>query len=261
MIDRDKLYTALGHLSDEDPTFNVRSDEETGQTIISGMGELHLDIIVDRLFREFKVEANTGKPEVSYREYISQNSDANAKFVRQSGGRGQYGHVVIELTTKERGHGVTVESKVVGGNIPKEYIKPAIAGIKEAAATGVVAGYPVIDFHVDIIDGSFHAVDSSEMAFKIAGSPPVPTISIAFLSLQDIVDAHSRIIFAQPAISLAFSPFILNAVNHAENLISDTLPVIISFIESSASLNDKSSLSNNFFSEFSIAPIIFSFFI
>ncbi len=168
--DRDKLYTALGHLSDEDPTFNVRSDEETGQTIISGMGELHLDIIVDRLFREFKVEANTGKPEVSYREYISQNSDANAKFVRQSGGRGQYGHVVIELTTKERGHGVTVESKVVGGNIPKEYIKPAIAGIKEAAATGVVAGYPVIDFHVDIIDGSFHAVDSSEMAFKIAGS-------------------------------------------------------------------------------------------
>lgn len=168
--DRDKLYGALGALTDEDPTFTVKSDIETGQTIISGMGELHLEIIQDRLFREFKVEANTGKPQVAYRESILKPADSNTKFVRQSGGRGQYGHVVIKIEPKERGHGVTIENKVVGGNIPKEYIKPIENGIKEAAQTGVLAGYPVIDFNVQIVDGSYHPVDSSEMAFKIAAS-------------------------------------------------------------------------------------------
>jgi len=168
--DRDKLYKALGALSDEDPTFTVRSDEETGQTIIAGMGELHLDIIQDRLRREFKVECNSGAPEVAYREALLKDSEANTKFARQSGGRGQYGHVIIKLYTKERGYGVTVENKVVGGRIPKEYIKPAANGIREAAKTGILAGYPLVDFHVEIVDGSFHAVDSSEMAFKIAGS-------------------------------------------------------------------------------------------
>jgi elongation factor G len=168
--DRDKLYKALGALSDEDPTFTVRSDEETGQTIIAGMGELHLDIIQDRLIREFKVECNSGAPEVAYREAILKDAEANTKFARQSGGRGQYGHVIIKLYPKERGHGVTVENKVVGGRIPKEYIKPTINGIRDAAKTGILAGYPLVDFHVEIIDGSYHAVDSSEMAFKIAGS-------------------------------------------------------------------------------------------
>jgi len=168
--DRDKLYKALGALSDEDPTFTVRGDEETGQTIIAGMGELHLDIIQDRLRREFKVECNSGAPEVAYREAILKDAGANTKFARQSGGRGQYGHVIIKLYAKERGHGVTVENKVVGGRIPKEYIKPAENGIREAAKTGILAGYPLVDFHVEIVDGSFHAVDSSEMAFKIAGS-------------------------------------------------------------------------------------------
>jgi len=168
--DRDKLYVALGSLSEEDPTFTVKSDEETGQTIIAGMGELHLDIIVDRLTREFSVEANTGRPQVAYREAINGPAEANTKFVRQSGGRGQYGHVILTIEPKERGHGVTVENKVVGGNIPKEYIKPTIAGIKEAAKSGIISGASVIDLHVVIIDGSFHAVDSSEMAFKIAGS-------------------------------------------------------------------------------------------
>ena len=168
--DRDKLYKALGALSDEDPTFTVRGDEETGQTIIAGMGELHLDIIQDRLRREFKVECNSGAPEVAYREAILKDAGANTKFSRQSGGRGQYGHVIIKLYPKERGHGVTVENKVVGGRIPKEYIKPTENGIRGAAQTGILAGYPLVDFHVEILDGSFHAVDSSEMAFKIAGS-------------------------------------------------------------------------------------------
>ncbi len=168
--DRDKLYKALGALSDEDPTFTVRSDEETGQTIIAGMGELHLDIIQDRLVREFKVACNTGAPEVAYREAILKEAEANTKFARQSGGRGQYGHVIIKIYPQERGHGVTVENKVVGGRIPKEYIKPTEMGIREAAKTGILAGYPLVDFHVEILDGSYHAVDSSEMAFKIAGS-------------------------------------------------------------------------------------------
>jgi elongation factor G len=168
--DRDKLYGALGSLSEEDPTFTVRTDEDTGQTIISGMGELHLEIISDRLIREFKVGANTGRPEVAYRETISQASNANTKFVRQSGGRGQYGHVILNIEPRDRGYGITVENKVVGGNIPKEYIKPIEDGIREAAKTGILAGYPVVDFHIEIIDGSHHPVDSSEMAFKVAGS-------------------------------------------------------------------------------------------
>ena len=168
--DRDKLYTALGALSDEDPTFTMKSDDETGQTIISGMGELHLEIIMDRLRREFKVEAQSGQPQVSYRETIHKKANADSKFVRQSGGRGQYGHVIMDVTPMERGHGVTIENKVVGGNIPKEYIKPIEQGIREAAQTGILAGYPCIDFHVDILDGSYHPVDSSEMAFKIAAS-------------------------------------------------------------------------------------------
>ncbi len=168
--ERDKLYKALGALSDEDPTFNIRSDEETGQTVISGMGELHLEIILDRLVREFKVESNTGKPEVAYREAIIRKGDSNAKFVRQSGGRGQYGHVVLTLEPRDRSYGVTIENKVVGGNIPKEYIKSVEKGITEAAQTGVLAGYPLTDFHAVIVDGSYHPVDSSEMAFKIAGS-------------------------------------------------------------------------------------------
>lgn len=168
--DREKLYNALGALSEEDPTFQVRSNEETGQTIISGMGELHLDIIKDRLFREFSVAANTGKPEVAYRETINRASSANSKFVKQSGGRGQYAHIIISMEPRASGHGITVESKIVGGNVPKEYIKPVEQGLREAAHNGVLAGYPVIDVHITIVDGSYHSVDSSELAFKIAGS-------------------------------------------------------------------------------------------
>ncbi len=168
--ERDKLYNALGMLSDEDPTFIVKSDVETGQTIISGMGELHLEIIRDRLIREFNVEANTGKPQVAYRETVNGKSESNTKFVRQSGGRGQYGHVVIKMYATERGSGLVVENKITGGTIPKEYIKPVEKGITEAAASGVCAGYPVVDLRVEIIDGSYHPVDSSEFAFKIAGS-------------------------------------------------------------------------------------------
>ncbi|NOY74653.1 MAG: elongation factor G [Kiritimatiellaeota bacterium] len=168
--DRDKLFNALGTLSEEDPTFTVRTDLETGQTIISGMGELHLEIIADRLIREFKVGANTGQPEVAYREAIKGPTSADTKFVRQSGGRGQYGHVIIDMEPKSLGHGVTVEDKVVGGRIPKEYIKSVENGLREAAQTGVIAGFPVIDLHITIQDGSYHAVDSSEMAFKIAAS-------------------------------------------------------------------------------------------
>ena len=168
--DRDKLYAALGSLSDEDPTFTVHSNNETGQTIISGMGELHLEIIMDRLIREFKVEANSGQPEVAYREAMLKPATSDSKFVRQSGGRGQYGHCVLNVEPAERGSGIVVENKIVGGAIPKEFIKPIEQGIREAAATGVLAGYPLVDFKVEIVDGSYHPVDSSEMAFKIAGS-------------------------------------------------------------------------------------------
>ena len=168
--DRDKLDKGLQALAEEDPTFQVHSNEETGQTIISGMGELHLDIIIDRLRREFKVEANTGAPQVAYREALAASGHADTKFVRQTGGHGQYGHCIIDIIPQERGFGIEVESQVTGGNIPKEFIKPIENGIREAAAAGVACGYPVIDFKAVIIDGSYHPVDSSEMAFKIAGS-------------------------------------------------------------------------------------------
>ncbi len=170
VAERDKLYTALHNLSDEDPTFQTRVDTETGQTIISGMGELHLEILRDRLFREFKVSANCGAPEVAYRETITKVSEADGKFVRQTGGKGQYGHVIIRISPKGRGEGLTIENLVKGGNIPGEFIKPVENGLKEAAMTGVLAGYPVIDLHIDILDGSYHAVDSSEIAFRLAAS-------------------------------------------------------------------------------------------
>ncbi len=168
--DRDKLMDALVQLAQEDPTFRVRSDEETGQTVISAMGELHLEIISDRLIREFRVEASLGKPQVAYREALEGEGDANERFVRQSGGRGQFGHVVMRIEPGESGAGVVVENKVTGGNIPKEYIPSVEKGIREAAENGVLAGYPLVDFKAEILDGSYHPVDSSEMAFKIAGS-------------------------------------------------------------------------------------------
>ncbi|HAF59385.1 MAG TPA: elongation factor G, partial [Opitutae bacterium] len=164
--DQEKMSIGLQRLAEEDPTFGLSTNEETGQTIIAGMGELHLDIIRDRLFREFKVEATAGKPQIAYRETITSSSDGVGKFVRQSGGRGQYGHAVIQIEALEKGKGVELENKIVGGAIPKEFIKPTMDGIKEAAQGGVIAGYPVIDFKVTLVDGSFHDVDSSEMAFK-----------------------------------------------------------------------------------------------
>jgi elongation factor G len=169
--DQDKMGEALSKLSDEDPTFRVHTDQETGQTIISGMGELHLEIIVDRLLREFKVDANVGRPQVAYRETIKKSVDnVEAKFVRQTGGRGQYGHVVINIMPGEPGTGFVFEDKIVGGVIPREYIKPASEGMREAMDTGVLAGYPMVDVKVQLVFGSYHDVDSSEMAFKIAGS-------------------------------------------------------------------------------------------
>ncbi|MDR2779079.1 MAG: elongation factor G [Puniceicoccales bacterium] len=167
--DQMKLSLGLQRLAEEDPTFKVSSNQETGQTIISGMGELHLDIIRDRLFREFKVEADAGRPQIAYRETITIEATGEGKFIRQSGGRGQYGHAVIKLEPAEKGKGVEVINEIVGGVIPKEYIKPTQEGILEGAQTGVVAGYPVVDFVAKIVDGSFHEVDSSEMAFKMAG--------------------------------------------------------------------------------------------
>ncbi len=167
---QEKMGLALAKLAEEDPSFRTYTDEETGQTIIAGMGELHLEIIVDRLLREFRVEANVGKPRVSYRETITTKALADEKFVRQSGGHGQYGHCKIEIEPNEPGAGFTFESKVVGGNIPKEYIPAIEAGIKGAMQSGTLAGYPVVDVKVTLLDGSYHEVDSSEMAFKIAGS-------------------------------------------------------------------------------------------
>jgi elongation factor G len=168
--DMEKLSKALQSLSEEDPTFRVMVDPETNQTVISGMGELHLEILVDRMLREFKVEANVGAPQVAYRETIRKPVRAEGKFVRQSGGKGQYGHVVIELEPAEPGTGFEFASKIVGGSVPKEYISPAEQGMKEACESGIVAGYPVIDLRATLVDGSYHDVDSSEMAFKIAGS-------------------------------------------------------------------------------------------
>lgn len=171
--DMEKLSKALQSLSEEDPTFRVSIDPETNQTVIAGMGELHLDILVDRMLREFKVEANIGAPQVAYRETIRKSAKVEGKFVRQSGGKGQYGHVVIEVEPGEPGSGFEFVSKIVGGVIPKEYIPPAEQGMKEACESGILAGYPVIDLKVTLVDGSYHDVDSSEMAFKIAGSMAV----------------------------------------------------------------------------------------
>jgi elongation factor G len=168
--DQEKLGASLGRLSAEDPTFRIRTDEETGQTIIAGMGELHLEIIQDRLLREFKVEANVGRPQVAYKETIRQKSKADGRFVRQTGGRGQYGHVVLEIYPLQPGEGFAFANKTVGGSVPREYVPAVEAGVREALETGVVAGYPMIDVGVDLVDGSFHEVDSNEMAFKIAGS-------------------------------------------------------------------------------------------
>ena len=169
--DQDKLTTALARLAEEDPTFRVRTNEETGQTIIAGMGELHLEIIVDRLMREFKVDANVGRPQVAYRETIRKPvTNIHGKFVRQTGGRGQYGHAVINLEPNEQGAGYEFENKIVGGAIPREYINSVDAGIQEATMSGVLTGFPVVDVKVQLVDGSYHDVDSSEMAFKIAGS-------------------------------------------------------------------------------------------
>ena len=168
--DQDKMGVALQKLAAEDPTFKMRTDEETGQTIIGGMGELHLEIITDRLLREFKVEANHGKPQVAYKETISKPAKADGKFVRQTGGRGQYGHCVLEVTPSQAGDGFKFVNKIVGGSVPREFIGPIENGVREAMDSGVLAGYPVVDVTVTLVDGSYHDVDSNEMAFKIAGS-------------------------------------------------------------------------------------------
>ena len=166
----DKLGIALQRLAEEDPTFRTYTDESTGQTIIAGMGELHLEIIVDRLLREFKVEAKVGKPQVAYKECLRKKARADCRYVRQTGGHGQYGHCVIEIEPLEPGSGYQFENKIIGGVIPKEFIAPIDQGIQEAAKSGVLSGYEVVDFKATLVDGSYHDVDSSEMAFKIAGS-------------------------------------------------------------------------------------------
>ncbi|MDX6767629.1 MAG: elongation factor G [Candidatus Methylacidiphilales bacterium] len=168
--DREKLGEGLQRLAEEDPTFQVKTDEETGQTIIKGMGELHLDIILDRLKREFNVQTNAGAPQIAYRETITKAAKGEGKLIKQSGGRGQYGHVVINVAPLERGKGVTIENKVVGGNIPKEYIPAARKGLEEAVSTGIINGSQVIDIAIEITDGSYHEVDSNELAFKLAGA-------------------------------------------------------------------------------------------
>jgi elongation factor G len=169
-VDQDKLGIALQRLSEEDPTFRVYTDEETGQNIIAGMGELHLEIIVDRLTREFRVDANVGKPQVAYREAIRKPAHGTGRFVRQTGGKGQFGHVELEVRPGERGSGFVFEDKITQGRIPREYIPATEKGIRDALTTGVVAGYPVLDIAVALVDGSYHPVDSSEQAFQIAGS-------------------------------------------------------------------------------------------
>jgi elongation factor G len=170
-VDQDKMAGALKALSEEDPTFQVRTDDQTGQTILYGMGELHLEVLVDRMLREFKVAANVGRPRVAYRETITRIVDkAESRFVRQTGGKGQYGHVVLRLEPLEPGSGFIFENGIVRGVIPKEFIKPTQDGIREALESGVIAGYPMVDIKVTLYDGSYHEVDSSEMAFKIAGS-------------------------------------------------------------------------------------------
>jgi elongation factor G len=168
--DQDKLMDSLNRLMEEDPTFRVRSDEETSQTLIAGMGELHLEIIVDRLVREFKVQANVGRPQVAYKETITRAAQGEGRFIRQSGGRGQYGHVVVRVEPAGKAVGFVFENKIVGGAIPKEYIPAVADGLKQAMNNGVIAGYPLVDIKATLINGSYHAVDSSEIAFKIAGS-------------------------------------------------------------------------------------------
>ena len=167
-LDQEKMSNALQRLAEEDPTFRVYTNEDTGQTIIAGMGELHLEIIRDRMLREFKVDANAGKPQIAYRETITRNAVGEGKLIKQSGGRGQYGHVVVNVVPQERGKGVSIDNKIVGGVIPREYIPAVRKGIEEAVLNGVLGGYPVIDLHVDIVDGSYHDVDSNELAFKLA---------------------------------------------------------------------------------------------
>ena len=169
-VDQEKMGLALQKLAEEDPTFQVHGDEETMQTIISGMGELHLEVIVDRMKREFKVEANVGKPQVAYKETIKAEAEAEGKYIRQSGGRGQYGHCWIKVEPRSRGEGFEFVDEIKGGIVPKEYIAPIQKGVKEAMEKGVVAGYPMIDIKATVYDGSYHEVDSSEAAFKIAGS-------------------------------------------------------------------------------------------
>jgi len=168
--DQDKLGIALQRLAEEDPTFRVKTDEESGQTLIAGMGELHLDVLVDRMVREFKVAANVGKPQVAYRETIRRAAEGNGRFVRQTGGKGQYGHAVVRAEPNEKGAGYEFIDKIVGGTIPREYIKPIDMGIRETLDSGIYANVPMVDVKVTLIDGSYHEVDSSEMAFKIAGS-------------------------------------------------------------------------------------------
>ncbi|RMD59936.1 MAG: elongation factor G, partial [Nitrospirae bacterium] len=168
--DQEKLGSSLQKLAVEDPSFRVKTDEETGQTIISGMGELHLEIIIDRLMREFKVEANVGKPQVAYKETITTKAQAEGKYIRQTGGRGQYGHCWLSVEPLEPGSGFIFENKIVGGVVPKEYVPAIEKGVREAMELGVLAGYPVLDIKVTLFDGSYHEVDSSEMAFKIAAS-------------------------------------------------------------------------------------------
>src|SRR5690348_13727663 len=168
--DQDKLGIALQKLAEEDPTFRVKSDAETGQTVIAGMGELHLEIIVDRLKREFSVEATVGKPQVAYKETITRPAEGEGRYIKQTGGRGQYGHAKIRIIPRKPGEGYEFENEIVGGAIPKEFIKPIDQGIREAMTTGVLAGYPMDDVRIELYDGSYHDVDSSEMAFKIAGS-------------------------------------------------------------------------------------------
>ena len=168
--DQDKLTDALLKLAEEDPTFQVAYDDQTGQTTIAGMGELHLDIIVDRIKREFRVQANVGRPQVAYRETITRPTKVEGRFVRQSGGRGQFGHVWLEMEPNESGEGVEFENRIVGGVVPREYIPAVEKGVREALDSGVLAGYPVVDIKVALVDGSYHDVDSNEMAFKIAGS-------------------------------------------------------------------------------------------
>ncbi|MGB2925181.1 MAG: elongation factor G [Limnothrix sp.] len=182
--DMEKLSKALQSLSDEDPTFRVSVNPETNQTVIAGMGELHLEILVDRMLREFKVEADVGQPQVAYRETIRQKADADGKFIRQSGGKGQYGHVVIQIEPGDEGSGFEFQSKIVGGTIPREYISSIEQGMKEACESGIIAGYPMIDLKATLLDGSYHDVDSSEMAFKIAGS----------IAIRDAVDQASPVV-------------------------------------------------------------------